>query len=326
MAGSHASVVHASSSSHTMASTVHPSTGSQPSVVHAFSSSQSDGVLTQPMAGSHASVVHASESSQSGAEPPLQLPSKQRSPFVQGSPSLHSVWSASHTTEHAPLTGSHDPAWHGLSGLSQPTTVAWSTTQNPSEQANVPLHRSPSSKSTQSESFWHSHSTSVAAQAPPVQMSPPEHTLPSLHGCPSSSSISQAPVAVTQPAFAHWESPVVSQTMIVSGSIWQLASMHRSCPLQRSSSSKARQSACWVHGHSTAAPAQAKSRHASPSVHGSPSSHGALLAVTTQPEAGSQASSEHGLPSSQVTALPPAHAPSRQKLSSVHASPSSQPV
>jgi hypothetical protein len=49
--------------------------------------------------------------------------------------------------------------------------------------------------------------------------------------------------------------------------------------------------------------------HASPVVHALPSSHEAVLFVCSQPVAGLQLSSVHGLPSSQLEGAPPVHTP-----------------
>src|SRR2546423_810969 len=53
-----------------------------------------------------------------------------------------------------------------------------------------------------------------------------------------------------------------------------------------------------------------------------PSSHGAVFGVWTQPLAGSQESSVQGLPSSQLSSGPPAHAPAAQVSAVVQALPS----
>ena len=66
-------------------------------------------------------------------------------------------------------------------------------------------------------------------------------------------------------------------------------------------------------------PKQPPPAHASPSVHGLPSSQGPLASVCTQPVAGSQLSAEHGLPSSQLAALP-VQVPSEQASARVQAS------
>src|SRR2546426_136384 len=70
-------------------------------------------------------------------------------------------------------------------------------------------------------------------------------------------------------------------------------------------------------------PAKSPPAQVSSVVQASPSSQGAVLKVCPQPVRGSQASSVHGLPSSQRSALP-AHVPCVQMSSVVQASPSSQ--
>ena len=75
----------------------------------------------------------------------------------------------------------------------------------------------------------------------------------------------------------------------------------------------------------TASPAtHAPDLQAEEAVHALPSSQATALAVKTQPLLGSQASSVHPLPSSQIKGVFELHAPSRQPSAIVHASPSSQ--
>jgi hypothetical protein len=66
-------------------------------------------------------------------------------------------------------------------------------------------------------------------------------------------------------------------------------------------------------------PAHRPAEHVSPVVHGSPSSHVAVLFWCLQPRIMSQLSSVHGLPSSQLTAVPPVHTPVLQVEPAVHA-------
>jgi hypothetical protein len=72
-----------------------------------------------------------------------------------------------------------------------------------------------------------------------------------------------------------------------------------------------------------AIPAHTPLAHTSPVVHAFPSSHVAVLFVWTHPVAGSQESSVHPLPSSQLSAGPPEHAPPLHTSPTVQASPSS---
>lgn len=70
---------------------------------------------------------------------------------------------------------------------------------------------------------------------------------------------------------------------------------------------------------------QAPEEHRSPTVQALPSEHGTLLWVKTHaPDAGSQTSSVHGFPSSQLFAVPGAHAPLEHRSPNVHALPSEQ--
>lgn len=64
--------------------------------------------------------------------------------------------------------------------------------------------------------------------------------------------------------------------------------------------------------------------HVSVGVHWLPSLHGAVLLVCTQPIVGWHESSVYELPSSQLGAAPPTHAPPEQVSPVVHASPSLQ--
>jgi hypothetical protein len=73
-----------------------------------------------------------------------------------------------------------------------------------------------------------------------------------------------------------------------------------------------------------APPTHAPSEQASPVVQALPSSQDAVLLSCSQPVAGLQLSSVHGLLSSQLGAAPPTHAPSEQASPVVQALPSSQ--
>src|SRR5438445_335288 len=69
-------------------------------------------------------------------------------------------------------------------------------------------------------------------------------------------------------------------------------------------------------------PTHVPPEHVSLVVQALPSSHGTVFGVWTQPLAGSQESSVQGLPSSQLSSGPPAHAPAAQVSAVVQALPS----
>jgi hypothetical protein len=71
-------------------------------------------------------------------------------------------------------------------------------------------------------------------------------------------------------------------------------------------------------------PRQTPAEHTSPSVHALPSLQAAVLLAWTQPLAGTQESVVHGLPSSQLRAVPGRQVPAEHLSPVVHALPSSQ--
>jgi len=75
-----------------------------------------------------------------------------------------------------------------------------------------------------------------------------------------------------------------------------------------------------------APPTQVPAEHRSFVVQASPSSQDPVLFMCTQPTAGSQESSVHGLSSSQPSAGPPTQVPFEHWSEVVHALPSSQPL
>ena len=119
VAGSHASVVHASPSSQAIGVPAQPPSPQVSSAVQASPSSQPPplGAYVQPVAGSQLSLVQSSPSSHAIAMP-LQAPSTQASPSVQASPSSHCAvvgvytqpWAASHESDVQGLPSSQSSA------------------------------------------------------------------------------------------------------------------------------------------------------------------------------------------------------------------------
>ncbi len=130
--------------------------------------------------------------------------------------------------------------------------------------------------------FLSSQSTDAPAQPPPLQASPWLHALPSSHG---------------KVLAANAQAPVTALQLSV---VQALLSLHTALVPET----------------------QALFAQLSPSVQALPSVHGEALALCVQPVLASQASSLHGLPSSQPSLLPGAHVPLLHTSPTVHTLPS----
>ena len=158
--------------------------------------------------------LHRSPSSKSAQSPsvshgqvtgvPAQAPDAQASEAVHGLPSEHGVPASTSAWTHAPLAGSQLVTAHSVSVVvSQTTTESGSISQAPSLQRSEPLHRSASSRSAQSASDSHTHSSvSVPAQAPSEQESSVVQPLPSSHGAALAVKTQPPPVG-SQPSSVH---------------------------------------------------------------------------------------------------------------------------
>ena len=218
---------------------------------------------------------------------------------------------------------------HGSPVAAHVTTVAGSISHTLALQTYVPLQSLPSSKSPQSESASHSQAA-APTQAPPLHASSVVHESPSLQLVPSVTGPEEhAPLLGSHIVASQGPSPDVSQTTTVFNSTTHrpASASQTSEPLHRSSSSSAPHSLSVVQVQVLAPPSQDPPAQVSPPVQGLPSSQGAALSLLTQPPlVESQASSVHGLSSSQSAASPAVQLPSRHTSPTVHASPSSHVV
>ncbi len=296
-------------------STVHGRPSSQPSVVayrhvppeqwsptvHALPSEQlavPSGGKKQPLAALHLLSVHGLLSSHASVPAPAHVPPAQLSPVVHRSPSLHGpmdglCWQPSAASQLSIVHGwaSSQPIW--LPGVHTEFAQVSPVVQTlPSSQVAV-LARCTQPVLALQPSSVHGL-PSLQSNALPGWHAPVLHKSPIVQAFPSV----HAPVlgVCAQP-------PWVSQASVVHG----LPSL-QSCPGP---------------GKHTAL------KHASPVVHGLPSSHGPEIALCVQPAPALQPSSVHGLPSSHASPLPetqfpPRHAsPLVQTLPSEHTAPSS---
>ncbi len=258
----------------------------------------SAGTEKQPLAESHWSNVHALPSSQLAALPPWQVPFWQVSEIVHGSPSSHAPGVALCTQ---PLVDWHASVVHGLPS-SQPIWLPGVHTEF--AQVSPVVQTLPSSQvavlARCTQPVFALQPSSVHGLPSLQSNALPGWHAPDLHKSP----IVQAFPSVHAPVLGVWaQPPWVSQASVVHG----LPSL-QSCPGP---------------GKHTAL------KHASPTVHGLPSSHGPEIALCVQPAPALQPSSVHGLPSSHASPLPetqfpPRHAsPLVQTLPSEHTAPSS---
>jgi hypothetical protein len=237
--------------------------------------------------------VHTLLSLQLRAGPPTQVPAAQVSAVVQAFPSLQV---AVLFVCAQPVAGLHESSVHGL----------------PSLQIGGGPPR----------------------QVPPLQVSDVVHAFPSLHGAVLF--VCAQPVAGLQESSVH-ELP---SSQFRAGPPTQVPPPHVSAVVQAFPSLHAAVLfACVqpvpgmhessVHGLPSSQlkpplPAHTPPAQTSPVVQALPSSQGAVLFVWTQPVAGLQVSSVHGLLSLQPSAGPPTHTPPLQVSAVVHAFPSLQ--
>src|SRR5437667_352120 len=208
---------------------------------------------------------------------PVQVPAWHVSVCVQASPSLQAAPLGLAGLEHAPVAGLQVPASLPRSGAGQVTGFA--PVHAPAWQVSVRVQALPSSHAavfgawTQpvaavQESSVHGLPSSQFGGGPPTHL-PPAHVSPVVQALPSSQ----------RAAFALFTQPVVAlQTSSVQA--FPSSQLGAGPPTQRP-------------------PVQV-----SAVVQAFPSSQGAVFGVLTQPVAGSQESSVHGLPSSQLSAAP----------------------
>jgi hypothetical protein len=245
-------------------------------------------------------------SSQLGAAPPTHVPPEQASPVVHALPSSQgSVLFAYTQPEAGSQLSSVQPLLSSQLGAAPPTHV-------PPEQASPAVHALPSLQGSvlfvcvqplagsQASSVQGLPSLQSGAE-PPTQL-PPEHASPVVHASPSSQG--SVLFAYTQPEAGSQLSsvqPLLSLQLI--GVPPQLPSKHTSPAVHALPS---------LHDAVLFGCVQPPPSHTS-FVQPLPSSaHGPLLFVCTQPEAGSQESSVHALPSSQLGAEPPTQLPPAQ--------------
>ena len=264
-------------------------------VVQAFPSLQGFVLLPyrQPRSGSQLSSVHTLASSQVSGGPPTHTPPEQESPVVQAFPSLHGLLLFVNTQ---PVVGLHVSV----------------------------VQRIPSSQT----------SGAPPAQAPPAQVSLVVHALPSLHGLAlftlrQPKSGSQLSSVQTFPSTQLGAGPPThTPPEQASLDVQALPSLHGALlfvntqPVDGSHVSVVQR---FPSLHTTGEPlTHAPPEHTSPVVHASPSLHGLVLFEYTQPVIGSHESVVQMLPSSQLGAGPPTHAPPEHVSPVVHALPSLQ--
>lgn len=296
LAGLQASLVHKLLSEHAMAA---PGTHTPPAqaspLVQTLPSVHAPVELakTQPRVASHVSAVHGLLSLQVAAGPPWQAPALQASPWVQALPSLHPIALNAFTQPPALLQESV------VQRLPSSQSLLGPGTQLPPVQASPTVHALPSVQATvlllEVQPLRGSHVSTVQGlpslqvTAVPGWQEPVAHTSPVVHALPSEHASELKPF--TQP-------PAGLQESVVQG---LLSSQLMAVP-------------------ATQVPAV----QVSPLVQTLPSEQGAELEVCKQPVAGSQLSSEHGLPSAHAVSAPPTHAPPLQLSLVEQAEPSSQ--
>src|SRR3990172_3473892 len=248
---------------------------------------------TQLVAGSQLSSVHTLPSSQLEARPPTQTPSLHVSEVVHAFPSAHV---AELLTYAHPVVGSQLSSVHTFPSSQ---LGAGPPTQIPPSQASPVVQASPSMQGAV-----------LFTWTQPVAGS----QLSSVHTLPSSQSGAGPPTQIP-PAQASLEvqaSPSLQDEVLFGWTQPRAGSQLSSVQTFPSSQMRA------------GPPTHVPPAQASPVVQASPSLHGAVLFTWAQPVAGSQPSSVHTLPSSQLGAGPPTHVPPAQASPVVQASPSLQ--
>jgi hypothetical protein len=299
---------------------------------------------THPVAGRHISVVQALPSLHNGGAPPAQLPAEHMSVVVQAFPS---VQADTLFTYSQPVAGLQESSVQTLPSLQ---TGGGPLTQTPAEHVSPVVHAFPSLHgsllfvNTQPVVGLHvsvvqripSSQTSGAppAQAPPAQVSLVVHASPSLHGLAlftlrQPKSGSQLSSVQTFPSTQLGAGPPThTPPEQASLDVQALPSLHgvllfvNTQPVDGSHVSVVQR---FPSLHTTGEPlTHAPPEHTSPVVHASPSLHGLVLFEYTQPVIGSHESVVQMLPSSQLGAGPPTHAPPEHVSPVVHALPSLQ--
>ena len=190
----------------------------------------------QAPVASQLSIVHALESSQSTGTP-AQISALHASPTVHGSPSSHSAPFRG-VAVHWPVNGSQAPAVQGPASPEQVITVVGSNMHCPAMQVDLPLQRSPSSKTRQSASDSQLQAPGFPEQTPAVHLSLVVHGSSSVQVVPSGSgNVVQAPEFGSQPDTSQGDTWLLGQVDTVAGSGLQSPPKHLSCPAHRLPSS-----------------------------------------------------------------------------------------
>ncbi len=297
---------------------------------------------TQPISGSHASVVQTLPSSQTLAAPPKQAP------FLQVSLPVHTLPSsqpAAFLTKTQPLTGSQASSVHGLPSLH---TTALPALHSPAPHTSAWVQALLSSQGNRLATFLHpwpgSHVSVVqgllssqaggmpGAQTDALQTSPLVQAFLSSQG--SVLSLKIQPLFVSQLSSVHGLPSLHTSTLPAA----QALSLHKSPIAQALPSSQGLAFGLCTQpfnglqlsvvqgllsSHAKPTPGvQPPSAQVSPTVHALLSLQAAVLLTFLHPDAGSQLSSLHKLPSPQAAALPATHKPPPQASPTVHALPS----
>ena len=255
------------------------------------------GLEQAPVAGLHLPASwHWSGGAHTTGVPGAHVPPSQASLIVHASPSSHALPFGLGGFEHLPVAGSQVPAsWHWSCAVQ---TTGFAPVQVPAWQVSLRVHALSSSQpavfdawtqpvTAVQESSVHGLPSSQFGGGPPTHL-PPAHVSPVVQAFPSSH----------RAAFGLFTQPVVGlQTSSVQA--FPSSQLGASPPTHRP-------------------PVQV-----SAVVHAFPSSQGAVFGLLTQSLAGSQESSVHGLPSSQLRAAP-VQTPSEHMSPVVQAFPSSQ--
>ena len=299
---------------------------------------------TQPEAGSHESSVHGLLSSQSRAVPPTQVPPSHVSSVVQALPSSHEAVLLVCTQPDG-----RDRTSRRCTGCRRCSCAASPPTQVPPAHVSSVVQASPSSHEavllvcTQPDAGLHESSvhalSSLQLRAVPPTQVPPSHVSSVVQALPS---LHEAVLLVcTQPVVGLQESSVHGLPSSQLRAVPPHAGPAATGVVGRAGVAVvARGGVVGVHAarvgiagvvgaHVVVVAAARRPADAVPPLHVSfvvqalPSSHEAVLLVCTQPIAGSHVSSVHGLPSSQLRAVPPTQVPPSHMSLVVQALPSS---
>ena len=263
-------------------------------MVHALPSSQVPvfAVCVQPPAASQPSSVHGFLSSQGRAPPPMQEPPLQWSPVVHTDPSLHGAWLAMcrHAVTALQLSS--------VQALPSEQFIATPLAHCELAHASPTVHALPSLQGTLLATW---------TQPPGVAQPSSVHALPSLQ------------FRLVAPTQAELLQTSVAVQMLPSLQGAVLATFLQPVPAAQLSSVHTLPSSQLLAGP----PTHTLAAHASPAVHGSPSSHAVVLARCWQPTPPEHSSVVQMLPSSQLRTTVPAQSLSLQTSVEVHEFPSS---